>query len=198
MRTIVRRALLGALPALLATTAAAQHGGAHAGHQMAMPTSGYRAELIRDVETLEQRYLGLAGAMNGKLTYRPADGVRTAAAVFMHVAGANVMIPMALGIAPPSELGTTDPQAARARIRELEATTDPAHINTALRVSFAHAKHAIATVPDAEMDAQVKMFGRDMTRRAALHLLVSHMHEHLGQSIAYARASGVTPPWSAN
>jgi hypothetical protein len=24
----------------------------------------------------------------------------------------------------------------------------------------------------------------------------NHMHEHLGQSIAYARSNGVTPPWS--
>jgi uncharacterized damage-inducible protein DinB len=28
-------------------------------------------------------------------------------------------------------------------------------------------------------------------------MLVTHMHEHLGQSIAYARSIGVTPPWSA-
>jgi hypothetical protein len=24
----------------------------------------------------------------------------------------------------------------------------------------------------------------------------NHLHEHLGQSIAYARTNGVTPPWS--
>jgi hypothetical protein len=26
--------------------------------------------------------------------------------------------------------------------------------------------------------------------------LVTHMHEHLGQTIAYARANGIVPPWS--
>jgi len=25
----------------------------------------------------------------------------------------------------------------------------------------------------------------------------THLHEHLGQSIAYARTNGVTPTWSA-
>jgi uncharacterized damage-inducible protein DinB len=29
-----------------------------------------------------------------------------------------------------------------------------------------------------------------------LIVLVSHGHEHLGQSIAYARTIGVVPPWS--
>jgi hypothetical protein len=28
-------------------------------------------------------------------------------------------------------------------------------------------------------------------------LLLSHAHEHLGQSIAYARSNGVAPPWTA-
>jgi hypothetical protein len=26
--------------------------------------------------------------------------------------------------------------------------------------------------------------------------ILVHMHEHLGQSIAYARMNGITPPWS--
>jgi uncharacterized damage-inducible protein DinB len=37
----------------------------------------------------------------------------------------------------------------------------------------------------------------DMTKRGALLLLVTHAHEHLGQSIAYARVNGITPPWTA-
>ena len=36
-----------------------------------------------------------------------------------------------------------------------------------------------------------------MSERSAFTLLLSHAHEHLGQSIAYARMNGVTPPWSA-
>jgi uncharacterized damage-inducible protein DinB len=27
--------------------------------------------------------------------------------------------------------------------------------------------------------------------------MANHMHEHLGQAIAYARVNGVVPPWSA-
>jgi uncharacterized damage-inducible protein DinB len=41
------------------------------------------------------------------------------------------------------------------------------------------------------------VFGQDATKRNVLTLLVAHMHEHLGQAIAYARINGVVPPWSA-
>ena len=34
------------------------------------------------------------------------------------------------------------------------------------------------------------------TRRAVLAMLDSHISEHLGQLIAYARMNGVVPPWS--
>jgi uncharacterized damage-inducible protein DinB len=30
-----------------------------------------------------------------------------------------------------------------------------------------------------------------------IYLMVTHTHEHLGQSIAYARMNGVMPPWTA-
>jgi uncharacterized damage-inducible protein DinB len=36
-----------------------------------------------------------------------------------------------------------------------------------------------------------------MTKRAVLLAALGHTHEHLGQSIAYARAMGITPPWTA-
>jgi len=40
------------------------------------------------------------------------------------------------------------------------------------------------------------MFGNDITERAAFLNALTHLHEHLGQSIAYARMNGVVPPWS--
>ena len=45
-------------------------------------------------------------------------------------------------------------------------------------------------------DKATKLFGRDSTNAGVALLLITHMHEHLGQSIAYARSNGVTPPWS--
>jgi len=36
----------------------------------------------------------------------------------------------------------------------------------------------------------------DMTVRQMWVMTTTHLHEHLGQSIAYARTNGVVPPWS--
>jgi hypothetical protein len=48
----------------------------------------------------------------------------------------------------------------------------------------------------AELEKPVKMFGTQTTERGVLLTTISHLHEHLGQSIAYARTNGVAPPWS--
>ena len=50
---------------------------------------------------------------------------------------------------------------------------------------------------DADLEKPIKMFGYDTTHRGALMTALNHLHEHLGQSIAYARMNGVVPPWSA-
>jgi uncharacterized damage-inducible protein DinB len=49
---------------------------------------------------------------------------------------------------------------------------------------------------DNDLQAPVKLFGRDMTKLGALMLILEDQHEHLGQSIAYARSNSVVPPWS--
>ena len=51
-------------------------------------------------------------------------------------------------------------------------------------------------MPDADLEKEVKMFGNTVTERMALFVMANHAHEHLGQSIAYARTNGIVPPWS--
>jgi len=202
MQRRITRAATGLAAAALLVAAApvvAQHGGhgQHGAHAPAMPTSGFRAELIRDIEQLEQKYLGLADAMIGKYEWRPGEGVRSVSEVFMHVAAANYLIPTAVGHEPPEQYRGADRQETMSRLMALEKITDPERVKAELRHGFMHAKHSIAGVQDSQLDETVQLFGMDMTKRAALNLLVTHMHEHLGQSIAYARINGVVPPWSA-
>jgi uncharacterized damage-inducible protein DinB len=197
-RTTFRAAAgLAAATILAAAPAAAQPGGHAHGEHLTMPTAGLRAELIRDIEQLERKYLGLADAMTGKYEWRPGEGIRSVSEVFMHVAGANFMIPTFAGVQPPEEYRTASQQEAMARLRALEQVTDEAKVKEALRHAFMHARHAVAAIPDEQLDDVVKLFGQDATKRNVITLLVAHMHEHLGQSIAYARINGVVPPWSA-
>ena len=59
----------------------------------------------------------------------------------------------------------------------------------------AFAKDA-GTLSDNDLQTPVKLFGRDWTKQDALMHILEDQHEHLGQSIAYARSNGVVPPWS--
>ncbi|MGH7644343.1 MAG: DinB family protein, partial [Gemmatimonadales bacterium] len=92
-----------------------------------------------------------------------------------------------VGIKPPVELSG-----------ELETSmTQKAQVIDFLKKANDHARAAIRAVPDADLDKPTQMFGRQTTYRNAYMTLVSHVHEHLGQLIAYARSNGVAPPWSA-
>lgn len=151
------------------------------------PTSGIRAELLADLDTLEKKLVSLAEAMpEEKYTWRPAEGVRSVSEVYMHIAGANFFFPRLVGVEPPA--GAT---------RGLEKITEKTKVVETLKRSLHHVRQAIVNTPDADLDKPVKMFGRDTTVRAVLIALITHMHEHLGQSIAYARMNGVVPPWTA-
>ncbi len=192
---------IGARAAIWALAAALLPGGwagaqDHQHHQehMAMPESGIRAELIGEVEMLESRFVGLTEAMDAHLDWRPGEGVRSGREVMGHIAAANFMIPAMIGIDPPSRYRGDEGRAALQALQQ----ADRDQIVAEMRHSFMHARHAIARIPDAELEDPVQLFGRDMTKRAALVLIVGHMHQHLGQAIAYARTNGVRPPWSGD
>jgi uncharacterized damage-inducible protein DinB len=152
----------------------------------AAPT-GYRAEVISDIEGIGKKLVDLATAMPAeKYGWRPAPGVRSVSEVYMHVVGANYLLPSFLGAKLPEGFD-----------REMEkSVTDKAKVIEWLKKSIENAKAAVLSASDADLDKKVKAFGREMTERRVLMIVQTHMHEHLGQSIAYARSNGVTPPWS--
>jgi len=55
---------------------------------------------------------------------------------------------------------------------------------------------AVGATSAAQLSESVTVFGMDMTVQGLWLLTLTHLHEHLGQSIAYARSNGVVPPWS--
>jgi hypothetical protein len=74
--------------------------------------------------------------------------------------------------------------------------TEPAQMQEALGSSYGAVKTALAGLSDSDLSTKVKIFGMDSTKQGAAMMLLSDQHEHLGQSIAYARSNGVVPPWS--
>jgi len=151
----------------------------------AAPRSGLRAELLQDLDDAQKKILSLAAAMPADhYSWRPAAGVRSVSEVYMHIAGGNYTLVSFVGDRPMLDTGS------------LERVTEKARVMDELRRSFEFLRHAILKTTDADLDKPIRMFGNGGTERAAFLMALNHIHEHLGQSIAYARMNGVVPPWS--
>jgi uncharacterized damage-inducible protein DinB len=163
--------------------------GPAAGADSSTPASGFQADAIGNIDYASKELVSLAEAMPAeKYSWRPAPGVRSVSEVYMHVALANYYLASFTGVKMPEGID-----------REMETkVTDKAKVVDALKKSIDHLRTAISSTPDAELDQKVKAFGRDLSKRAVFLIVLGHIHEHLGQSIAYARSNGVTPPWSAS
>jgi uncharacterized damage-inducible protein DinB len=136
---------------------------------------------------VEKKLVALAEATpQEKYAWRPGPGVRSVSEVYMHIAFGNYFIPSFLGAKMPEGL-----------TRDTEKTlTEKAKVIEALKKSFDHARETVEATPDSDLDKKVKVFGQEPSERMMLIGLVIHAHEHLGQSIAYARTNGIAPPWS--
>ena len=148
---------------------------------------GFRGEFLAQMKDVEDKLTSLAEAVPAeKFSWRPAEGVRSVGEVYMHVAAGNYFLMGFVGVKAPEGTGLT---------MEKEITEKKAVI-AALKKAMDHVRNAVVAMKDADLDKPLKLFGQETTYRGTLLLLSNHMHEHLGQSIAYARMNGVVPPWS--
>jgi uncharacterized damage-inducible protein DinB len=145
---------------------------------------GFRGEFLTNLDDVQQKILELAESVPAeKYAWRPAPGVRSISEVYMHTAGGNYFLASFLGLDAPKNNG------------DIEKTiTKKADVIAELRRSFDHLRKAANSSSDFEKP--VKMFGQQTTHRGVLVTALNHLHEHLGQSVAYARMNGVVPPWS--
>ncbi len=145
--------------------------------------AGVQAAFGKDAGTLSEKFTGLARVMSGKYDWKPAQGVRSVGDVFNLIVKENGLLASVLS-------GTPNAAAPPTRI------SDPEKLQEALKASYANLQKAIAGLSDSDLQTPVKLFGHDLTKQGAVMLLLGDQHEHLGQSIAYARSNGVVPPWS--
>jgi uncharacterized damage-inducible protein DinB len=164
------------------------------------PAAGQRAglmgDLVKDVSEVQTKLVALAKAMPAdKYDWRPGAGVRSVGEVFLHVAADNYLMPSAVGFMPDAASGI-NPKDYKTLTAFEKQKLAPAGTVTSLETSFAHLIKTMNDTPDARLDERVKFFGQDMSARQVWVATATHLHEHLGQAIAYARMNGVTPPWS--
>ena len=110
-----------------------------------------------------------------------ADGAGLGIRFLKHLQRTRVLLHL-IDIAPP------DPGA--------DPVKDARTIVAELKQSFANAIAVVTKVPTSDIAAPLPKLGPDANKGDVEYLLVTHAHEHLGQSIAYARSVGVTPPWT--
>ncbi|MGH9667165.1 MAG: DinB family protein [Bryobacteraceae bacterium] len=152
------------------------------------PQTGFRADFLRQLTDVQKKFTSLAEAMpQDKYGWRPGEGVRSVSEVYTHIAGANYFLLSFAGVKPPAGLE-----------RNMEKTvTQKAKVVEEINKSFEYVRHAVLNMSDADLEKPAKLFGRGTNVEEVYFVMANHMHEHLGQSIAYARTNGVVPPWSA-
>ncbi len=141
---------------------------------------------LTEIADVEKKIRALAEAIpEEKYGWRPAEGVRSVAQVFAHVAGGNYLLTGLTGVATPADVP-----------KDLERFTRKSEILPWLDKSFAHVRASLEAATPEQMAKEIDFFGQKSSGRGIYLKAYGHISEHLGQAIAYARSIGVTPPWN--
>jgi uncharacterized damage-inducible protein DinB len=144
---------------------------------------GYDGEWIH----VSQQLIALAEATPAdKFSWRPAPGVRSTSEVYMHIVMANFYLLSVTGPKMPADLKED---------AEKTVTSKPEVIAWLKRSLDAVKQAHLAQKPD-DLKRKVHIADRDTTVDGMYLRIIVHANEHMGQLIAYARMTGVTPPWS--
>ena len=143
----------------------------------------------REWRHMSSQLLALAEATpEEKFAWRPAPGVRSTSEVFMHIALANFYL-----------LSVTGPKMPADMKEGLEkSVTSKAEVISWLTRSLDAVKSAHLAVTPKDLQRKVHIYDRDATVDGMYLRILVHANEHMGQLIAYARMTGVAPPWSKN
>ena len=166
------------------------------GPVQAQKAGSLTADLVKATADVESKLMALAGALSApQYDWRPGTGVRSVGEVLLHVASDNYFLPAAMGIPAPAATKITGSDYAAVQAFERQKLSRDATI-AELKASFDFLKKSMESIPESRMNETIKVFGQDFTVRSFLILATTHLHEHLGQMIAYARVNSVKPPWS--
>jgi uncharacterized damage-inducible protein DinB len=121
-----------------------------------------------------------------KFSWRPAPGVRSTSEVYMHIAIANFYLLSVTGPKMPPEL----------TLEKEKSVTAKAEVISWLKRSQDAVKQGHLAVTPKDLQRKVHIQDRDATVDGMYLRIIVHANEHMGQLIAYARMSGVVPPWS--
>jgi uncharacterized damage-inducible protein DinB len=145
---------------------------------------GYDGEWLH----VSQQLVALAEATPAdKFSWRPAPGVRSVSEVYMHIVEANFyLLSVAGGPKFPADYKEGMDTSVKSKPEVI------AWLKRSLEV--VKQTHAKATAAD--LHRKVHIEDRNTTADGMYLRIIVHANEHMGQLVAYARMTGITPPWS--
>jgi uncharacterized damage-inducible protein DinB len=144
---------------------------------------------------VQGRITDLANAVpQSAYEWRPEEGVRSVSEVYLHAAFGNYICVVISGGTVPKDVGF-EMDFSKANAWDTQST-DKTVILEKVNESFEILKERIGMLTEEDLNLEVEVFGMTMSTRNFIISMIAHAHEHLGQSIAYARINGVNPPWS--
>jgi uncharacterized damage-inducible protein DinB len=158
-----------------------------------VPAVPAAADLLLPFHDLREHVLALAEAVpEEKYSWRPGPGVRSFQEVFLHIALANrLLLRIGAGMEPDALRKLIDENSAAEK-----APATKAQVLEQLRKSFEQVQQTLENARPGNLAHDADFFGTATTERGVLAVLDTHIAEHLGQAIAYARMNGIVPPWS--
>ncbi len=148
---------------------------------------------LADLEQLRDKFLALADAFPEETyDWRPMEGVRSVRDVFVLIAGEGVLFPTMWGFEAPDWVAEGGFGGETERLKALSRD----ELIAGIERSFDHLLALVRGWSEEDRARQVSFFGLTVDLTTAVTLMATDMHEHLGQSIAYARMNRIVPPWS--
>jgi uncharacterized damage-inducible protein DinB len=123
-----------------------------------------------------------------QFAWRPAPGVRSTSEVYMHIVMANFYLLSVTGPKMPADL----------KEGMDKSVTSKAEVINWLKRSLDAVKQAHSGITPKDLQRKVHIMDRDATVDGMYLRIIVHANEHMGQLVAYARMTGVVPPWSGN
>lgn len=154
------------------------------------PSYDMKAQSLLDLQLVQKKFVDLANAVPAdKLTWRPSTDSRSFAEVLLHVAGERYQILGLMGAVPPAGFDGKKFE---------KQTTDKGRIIDELNRSWEFTQRTINGMNNADFAKLLPKLGPQANAGDVVYLLVADAHEHLGQSVAYARENGIIPPWTVD
>ena len=164
------------------------------------PSASYdlKNQALSDLRGLEQKFVDLANCVPvDKLSWRPSPESRSFAEVFLHIAAERYVILGLAGVPVPAGFEKMIQQKSTTDF-EKSTPGDRARIAEELNKSWEFSGRTLNAMFSGDLTKPLPKPGRQTNIGDLVYLLVADQHEHLGQAVAYARANGIVPPWTAH